>query len=144
MALLVTNENEFNKHLREYHYSIQDERGNLMAWEVPKLWELTKGFQHKKVELQTYQDLITKWMNFGGKKNDRGQMIVPFDVSHFERIRNARLEFPILVINDKTIHRNYRVADGMHRLMKCYLANIPNILIVEITKMPEPDMVCKK
>lgn len=78
------------------------------------------------------------------RKMTEGEIIVPFDISHFERIRNASLTYPILQITDKQFNTRVRVADGMHRLMKCYLSNVELIRVVEISKMPEPDVIYRK
>ena len=143
MALLVTSEQQFLKLLGPNHYSFIDGNGG-MAWDVTDLWRLTKDFPKQKKPLADFNDIIVRWMNFGGKRNDKDEMIVPFNVAHFERIRNAELSYPILVIKDKKIHPNIRVADGMHRLMKSYLSNASTILTVEINQMPEPDIIYRK
>ena len=138
MTYIAKTEDEFLSKLTDNTYSIEKSDGSQLAWDVPTLWRIANTLKPQVKPLKDFTDIITRWINYGGKRDANGRIIVPFDIEHFERIREADLGYPIITISDPFIHYNLRVADGMHRLMKCYLSNIDEIKTVCITKMPPP------
>lgn len=144
MTTFVKNESDFLSKLSVNSYSIERQDGSLLGWDVPLLWKMTENEKPIQRSLSEFSDIIKRWIKYGGTENDKGQFIVPFDINHFERIRSADLDYPILTITDPLVHHNLRVADGMHRLMKCYLANITTIRTVNIKHMPPPTIAMLK
>lgn len=136
MAKTVKTMREFDALLTASSYSRQFEDGHYAGWHTKRLWRLAEAERVITPKLSQFQSIVDKWMNFNSTVEPDGRVVVPFDVDHFLRIRNAQLKYPILVESN-----GQWVMDGMHRLMKCYLANIDTIRAVQFAVTPEPDVV---
>lgn len=126
---------DFNNTLSQHSYSREYEDGCFAAWDVKRLWQLSKSLPIENLPIQNFQEAIDKWITFDSVEQPDGRFTANIDVEHFYRIKRASLKYPIILDSDG------RIMDGMHRLMKTYLSDKPLLSVVQFTKTPEPDIV---
>jgi len=116
---------------QQYHFRKSD-RG-LLAWDVLKLIELSRGFDVIEVPLSEIQELKeTYWFGLG---------VPPTSVDialHARQIYEADISFPIILCPQG------RLMDGMHRVCKAFLEGRKTISAVKFLELHEPEYVGKQ
>ena len=110
-------------------YSDEQEDGTILAWEVERLWEITKGFPSKQVPLNSIHDFErVTWF-------DSGQHLPTCRAvtEHARKILAAEFEHPVI------LSAKGHMMDGMHRLAKAWLLGHETIEAVQFAEDPEPD-----
>ena len=116
---------------QQYHFR-KSEKG-LLAWDVLKLIELTKGFKVIEVPLSDIRELKeTYWFGLGAPP------ITEDIVQHAKQIYEADLSYPIILCPEG------RVMDGMHRVCKAFLEEHKTISAVKLIELHEPDHIGKQ
>ena len=110
-------------------YSDVQEDGATLAWEVERLWEITKDFPVRRFALNTIGDFDrVTW--FDGKHHSPTCRAV---AEHARKIAEASFEYPII------LSARGHVLDGMHRVAKAWLLGLDTIEAVQFEVDPEPD-----
>lgn len=120
-----------DKHTFEY----EDDSGRVRTWNVYRLWKLAKALPVEERSMQDFQDKVDLWLRFTADKKG-GKTIVYLDVDHFYRIREADLDYPVILNASGTF-----IMDGMHRLMKAWLSGAKTIKVVQFPADPTPDKI---
>lgn len=116
---------------QQYHFR-KSEKG-LLAWDVLKLIELTKGFEVIEVPLNEIRELKeTYWFSLGAPP------ITEDIAQHAKQIYEADLSYPIILCPEG------RVMDGMHRACKALIEGHKFILAVKLLELGEPDHIGKQ
>lgn len=110
-------------------YSDRQEDGTVLAWEVERLWELTKRFPRKCVPLSEIHDFdLVTWFD------DTQHLPTCRAVAeHARKIMQAEFEHPVI------LSAQGYVMDGMHRVAKAWLLGHETIEAVQFDEDPEPD-----
>jgi hypothetical protein len=98
----------------------------LLAWDVDRLVELSRGFPPKTVPLSAIRELDELWSD---KQTWRKL------VEHLKLIDEADLSYPIILSADGS------VMDGRHRVAKAVREGHSEIMAVQFETDPEPDHV---
>ena len=116
---------------QQYHFRKSD-RG-LLAWDVLKLIELSRGFDVIEVPLSEIQELKeTYWFGLGAPPTS-------VDIAlHARQIYEADISFPIILCPQG------RLMDGMHRVCKAFLERRKTISAVKFVELHEPEYVGKQ
>lgn len=110
-------------------YSDVQENGTVLAWEVERLWEMTKNFPSKHVALRDIHDFdLVCW--FDGKRHLPTCRAV---AEHARKIMEAEFEHPVI------LSAQGHVMDGMHRVAKAWLLGQETVEAVQFDADPEPD-----
>ena len=116
---------------QQYHFRKSDK--GLLAWDVLKLIELTKGFKVVEVPLTEIRELKEiYWFSLGAPP------IMEDIVQHAKQIFEADISYPIILCPEG------RVMDGMHRVCKASLDGHNFISAVRLSDLHEPDYVGKQ
>lgn len=113
---------------KQYHFR-RGEQGNLLAWDVTRLIELTRGLPRFELALDQVRELDEPYWFSDGESSPTCRAVV----EHMGLIESAELTFPILLSADG------RVMDGMHRVAKALYAGLTSVQAVRFEKDPEPD-----
>ena len=101
----------------------------MLAWDVERLWEITKSFPRKQVPLSEISDFdLVTW--FDGEQHLPTCRAV---TEHARKIMAAEFEHPVILSADG------HVMDGMHRIAKAWLLGHKTIVAVQFDEDPEPD-----
>jgi len=118
--------------LRQQYHFRESEKG-LLAWDVLKLIELTKGFEVIQVPLSDIRELKESyWFGLGPPP------LAEEIAQHAKLIYEADLSYPIIICPEG------RVMDGMHRVCKAHLEEHESISAVRLQELYEPDYVGKQ
>ena len=110
-------------------YSDVQEDGTLLAWEVERLWELTKDYSRQRVPLSAISDFdLVTW--FDGKRHKPTCRAV---AEHARKIMEAEFTHPVI------LSAQGHVMDGMHRVAKAWLLGLETIEAVQFDVDPELD-----
>lgn len=120
-----------DKHTFEY----EDDSGRVRTWDVYRLWKLAKTLPVEERLLSDFQDKVDLWLRYTANKKGN-KTIVYLDVDHFYRIREADLNYPIILNSTGSF-----IMDGMHRLMKAWLSGAKTIKVVQFKEDPPPDKI---
>ncbi len=116
--------------IRPQYYLRQSSEG-LLAWDVRRLIELSRGFPVKPVDLSQVEELDeTYWYDQEGDTPTCRSIL-----QHMELVENASLEYPII------LDQRGRVMDGMHRVCKAFREGRTAISAVRFAVTPEPCFV---
>ncbi len=110
----------------QYHF--RRTASGLNAWDVRRLIELSAHLPVIEIDPTTIKELDE---NHWGDATPTPMSII----KHMKLIESADLGYPII------LDANGRVMDGMHRICKAVLADIPVIKAVQFVRDPEPDYV---
>ena len=113
--------------MRKQYYFRESDRG-LLAWDVDRLVELSRGFPRKRILLSEIRELDQPWAENGGTS---WRSII----EHMQLISEADLSYPIILA------ANGDVMDGRHRIAKAALEGRSDIEAVQFETDPEPDHV---
>lgn len=114
--------------MRKQYFFRQSQRG-LLAWDVDRLIELSKGFTPRRVPLSRIRELDETWV--GGDERPTWRAML----EHLTLIEEADLAYPIILSADGT------VMDGMHRVAKAASLGRDSIAAVQFDHDPPPDHV---
>ena len=110
-------------------YSDVQEDKTLLAWEVERLWELTKDYPRKHVPLSAISDFdLVCW--FDGKDYLPTCRAVTV---HARKIMEAEFIHPVI------LSAQGHVMNGMHRVAKAWLLGHETVEAVQFDVDPEPD-----
>ena len=110
-------------------FSDVQEDGTLLAWEVERLWKITKNYPVKRVLLSAISDFdLVCW--FDGEHYKPTCRAV---AEHARKIREADFTYPVI------LSAKGHVMDGMHRVAKAYLLGQEHVDAVQFDQDPEPD-----
>ncbi len=113
----------------QYHFRPSSE--GLLAWDVRRLIELSRGLPVATVPISQIAELDENyWYAFEGQVPSCRSII-----EHIELIAESTFEHPIILDADG------KVMDGMHRVCKAVLQDRTNIEAVRFLVTPEPDYV---
>jgi len=116
----------------QYHFR-PSEKG-LLAWNVGRLIELSRGLQAQKVRLSNIAEFDENhWYAFDGQLPTCRSIL-----EHFKLIEEADLKFPIILDADG------RLMDGMHRICKAARRGDTHIEAVQFPETPAPDFVGRR
>lgn len=113
---------------KQYHF--RPSPNGLLAWDVDRLVELTRGLRPLSIPLTEIQELREPYW-YG----DGVPPTVEDVVMHCLLIEEADLRYPIILCSGR------RVMDGMHRVAKARLLGQSHILAYVLPKDPVPDYV---
>jgi hypothetical protein len=112
----------------QYHFR-RSERG-LLAWDIHRLVELSRGLPREWVPLNHIRELDESfWANEGPNMTCRQV------VEHARLMEECDLAFPVILSSDG------HVMDGMHRVCKALLLGLDRIQAVRFIDDPEPDHI---
>ena len=101
----------------------------MLAWNVERLWEITKSYPSKRVPLTTISDFdLVCW--FDGKEHSPTCRAV---AEHAKKIWNAEFDHPVI------LSAKGHVMDGMHRVAEAWLLGQETVEVVQFDEDPEPD-----
>ena len=110
-------------------YSGRQEDGTVLAWEVERLWEITRDFPSKQVPLNESSDFeLVTW--FDDKQHLPTCRAV---AEHARKIMVAKFDYPVILSAEG------HVMDGMHRVAKAWLLGLEAVEAVQFDVDPEPD-----
>lgn len=114
---------------KQYHFQ-KSERG-LLAWDVNRLIELTKGMEPRTVPISAIKEIDEPyWYDSDGSLPTCRDLI-----AHMKLAIASDLQYPIILSPEG------RVMDGMHRVAKALLQDQSEIMAVRLLVLPEPDYV---
>lgn len=114
---------------KQYHF--RRSQLGLCAWDVHRLVDLTRHFEHERVPLTAIRELDESyWGNEGPQRMTCREV-----VDHTRLMLDSDLAFPVILSSDG------RVMDGMHRICKALLEGRSEIEAVRFVEDPEPDYV---
>ena len=113
---------------KQYHFRQSAE--GLLAWDVDRLAELTKGLPTELIPLSSIAELAEPYW-FG----DGVAPTVLMVVEHARLIEEADLSYPIILSPDG------RVMDGMHRVAKAALRGQLEVQARRLPNLPPPNYV---
>jgi hypothetical protein len=114
-------------------YNFWPSEKGLQAWDVDRLIELTRGFETRRVSIDSIGEIDeVYWFDDEHRPTCREVLM------HTRLIQEADLSYPIILASDG------RVMDGMHRVAKAVLEGIAEIDAVQFEEDPEPDYVGRK
>lgn len=112
---------------KQYHF--RQVGDDTYIWDVHHLIKLSQGFPIHEVQLSNIQELNEAYW-FPDTYPTTQQII-----EHFQLIQAADFNYPIILC------ANGRVMDGMHRIAKAKLLNLPTIRAVQFEITPQPSFI---
>ena len=110
-------------------YSGRQEDGTILAWEVARLWKITKNYPVKQVLLSAIGDFdLVCWFDCEHYKPTCRAV-----AEHARKIMEADFTYPVILSAEG------HVMDGMHRVAKAYLLGQAHVDAVQFDQDPEPD-----
>jgi hypothetical protein len=110
-------------------YFFRREAGELLAWDVDRLIQLSRDLSRTRVPLSAIRELDDVW--FGEDEQPTWRALV----EHIRLIHDADLAYPII------LSATGEVMDGMHRAAKALLLGHHDIEAVQFDADPPPDHV---
>jgi hypothetical protein len=114
---------------KQYHFWPSPE--GLMAWDVSRLIELSKGLPRITVALSSIGEIDQVYWFDDAQERPTCRKVL----EHMILIEEVDLSHPIILGADG------RVMDGMHRVAKAFLNRSAEIEAVRFERDPEPDYV---
>ncbi len=109
------------------HGYIEEEGDTLLFWRVETLWRLADALPVRHLSLNEIY-----WTEDSCAYLEEDDTYLDF-AKHVKRVLDADLSFPVILSPDGV------VMDGMHRLVKAFVSNVPTVKAVRFTRMPPPD-----
>lgn len=101
----------------------------MLAWEVERLWEITRDFPRKQVPLGEIGDFdLVTW--FDSEKHLPTCRAV---TEHARKIWDATFDYPVI------LSAKGHIMDGMHRVAKAWMRGRETIEAVQFDEDPESD-----
>jgi hypothetical protein len=110
-------------------YYFRQSPGGILAWDVDRLIELSRGFERRRVPLGQIRELDEAWSGEGERPTWRAM------VEHIRLIDEADLAFPII------LSASGSVMDGMHRVAKALRHGQTDIVAVRFGEDPPADHI---
>lgn len=111
---------------KQYHFRPSDQ--GILAWDIDRLVELSRNFRIEQVPLDQIRELDEEyWFGFESKPTCR------VIADHITLVNQADLAYPII------LDSGGRIYDGMHRVVKAFVAGHDTIDAVRFGSDPEPD-----
>lgn len=117
---------------KQYHFMPSD-RG-LLAWDVDRLIEGSRGLPRERVALASIRELDEVYWFDGERERPTCRRVL----DHLRLVLDADLSYPIILGADG------RVMDGMHRVGRALLEGHDDIEAVRFAEDPEPDHVGRR
>jgi len=114
---------------KQYHFWPSD--AGVLAWDVERLIELSKGLPRTTVALSSIRELDEVYWFDEAKERPTCRKVL----EHMSLINEVDLSHPIILAADG------RVMDGMHRVAKALLQGNEVIEAVKFGSDPDPDYV---
>jgi len=114
--------------MRKQYYFQPSSRG-LLAWDVDRLIEQSRGFPRRRVELSAIGELDEPW--FGDDERPTWRSLV----EHVKLMEDADLSFPII------LSAGGRLMDGRHRAAQALRLGRRDIEAVQFDVDPPPDYI---
>lgn len=115
----------------EHGYVETDGDNQTYYWKASTLWKLAEQMDVEDVPLDSFD-----WTNGNFQCNSLSDPPLWRDIGdHAKRIMKADLQYPII------INSSGDVMDGMHRILKAYISDMPTIKAVRFTQDPAPDII---
>ena len=114
-------------------YHLRRTTSGIDAWSIERLIDLSRNLPVKMVDPRTFGELHEDHWYFHDPK------LVPTPSSilgHMKLISETDVAFPII------LDQAGRVMDGMHRICRAILDDVPEIPAVQFASDPDPDFVC--
>jgi hypothetical protein len=120
---------EYKPPARKHYYSCHS--GNqVLIWEVAGLWEKSKGMPVIEMPLAFFNRYLDQDFWFRNKPPTLRNFL-----RHCVKIAEADLSYPII------LDEEWRVLDGIHRLVKAHLMDEKIVKVVRFPVTPPPDRV---
>jgi hypothetical protein len=113
----------------QYHFRMSGQQ--LLAWDVARLINLSKDFPVREIAVERITEFEENHWYAHGNVAPTCRSIS----EHCKLIFEADISCPII------LDASGRVMDGMHRVCKARLKDMPTIRSVRFTQDPEPDYV---
>jgi disulfide oxidoreductase YuzD len=104
------------------------------CWSVTDLWELSKDLTPFFLPISSFDYQLEKdsWFSY---IDDKGNSMIQLPnlkalIQHYKRIMEADLIYPIILCPEN------KIMDGVHRLAKYHVLNIPQVKCVRFEEMP--------
>lgn len=114
---------------KQYHF--WPSPSGLMAWDVHRLIELSRGLPRITVPVSSIREIDEVYWFDDSMQRPTCRSVL----QHMALIEEVDLSHPIILGADG------RVMDGMHRVAKALLEGIEGISAVQFERDPEPDYV---
>lgn len=99
------------------------------TWKVRRLWDLARDLPIETVEVASLLPLLQLSTCYGPQNPPSN-----YDVAlHAKRAMASDLSYPLILSSKGWIF------DGVHRLIKAWMLDIPTVQVVRFVKDPEPD-----
>ncbi len=99
------------------------------VWTVPRLWDLARDLPVNDVAVET----LLHYFDTGRWFGEDEPVSIRAVVEHARRIMRTDLSYPVILSAEG------RILDGMHRIAKAWILDIPTIAMVRFAENPEPD-----
>lgn len=113
----------------QYHFRSTDQ--GLIAWDVRRLIEMSRGFPVRMVDPRDVLELDENHWYSDPSNHPTPRSIL----EHMQLILACDLSYPIILADDG------RVMDGMHRVCKAVLQDHRAIPAVQFPQTPDPDYI---
>ena len=118
----------------EEHGYVEQDDANIYYWKATTLWKLSENLPTEHIPLTDFD-----WANDNFQCRSLSDPPLWRDIGdHAKRILKADLQYPII------INENGDIIDGMHRVLKSYMFDLPTVKAVRLQKMPSPDQIIPK
>ena len=105
--------------------------GNLLVWDVERLWHLSKDLPVKSVPLAS----ITNFDEVCWFPPDGEKPTCRVVAAHAKRIYEADFTHPIILSASGSL------MDGMHRLARAWILGMEKVQVVQFLEDPKPDRI---
>lgn len=113
------------------HGYIRSDATHIYYWKCSTLWKLSENMDIEDVPLESFD-----WASDNFQCNSLSSPPLWRDIGdHAKRIMAADLQYPII------INSRGDIMDGIHRVLKAYVLELPTIQAVRFEQDPEPDMI---
>ncbi len=112
-------------------YHLRQTDTGIDAWDVKRLISLAEELTPYSVDPGSFEELNNNHWYF---QNTRAPTPLSI-IEHIRLIQDCDLAYPVILDADG------RVMDGMHRICKAILEDVPSIQAVRFEVDPEPDFV---
>ncbi len=115
----------------EHGYLASPDDKHIYYWKASTLWKLAEQMVVEDVRLDSFD-----WTNENFQCDNLSNPPLWRDIGdHAKRIMKADLQYPII------LSAKGNVMDGMHRILKAYISDMPTIKAVRFKEDPPPDMI---
>jgi hypothetical protein len=113
----------------QYHFRMSPQ--GLLAWNVHRLIDLSRGLERKRIPLSSIRELDEPYWSGGSDQRLTCRDVV----EHARLMQECDLAFPVILSSDG------RMMDGMHRICKALLLELDSVEAVRFEQDPQPDFI---